>query len=299
MQLAVTTLDGSITFSHQEPLSEADAVDAASWVTPRLGGSKELDFFKSDGRYHHLLHKLVEAVTEVLKYLFVQRLEVPFIYAHRRDYITYYDLKQPRASRVELLGRNDLWRIYELGQKYQSLRQRLQGLQETYKHLNVQDEYYEQHLKGNIDSVDVVSDITQWLALKHKGQKKGANDLNFEFHDDHEEDDQQGDGKKLKLPSRGSRYELTKRSIVSKLAEVHFFECLLIALLMQKYRDTGSNPMRLLSTSCHILVIASISSKTKTFLHLLTRNSLQTPILRKRFLQKSCFVKLASSSRLS
>lgn len=220
MQLAVSTLAGSVSLSFQEPLSDLEVQDAASWVTPRLGGIKEQDFFKSDGRYHHLLSKLVEAVTKVLDYLFIKRLEVPFIYAHRRDYITYYDPNEPRSSRVELLGRSDLWQIYTLGQKYRSLRQRQDALQRTYKNLSVQDEYYEQHLAPNVDSVEVVTDVTQWLSLKYKDQKKTANEFNFSFNDDHEEEDQQGEGKKMKLPSRVSAYELAKKSIVSKLADV-------------------------------------------------------------------------------
>ena len=209
MQTTTSTLTGYATMAFPEPLSQDECVDAASWITPKLGGAKEQNFFKPDGRYHYLLGQLVEAVTRAIEYLFVQFLEVPYIYAHRRDYISYFNPQDTRFPRVELLNQNDLWHIYNLGQKFRSLLARRKALQNIYNRLGVQDEYYEEHLKPNMDSLDAVTDITQWLGLKYRSNKKP---IHFE--------DDEGEAKKHKLPSRTSEYEMAKKSIVATLAEV-------------------------------------------------------------------------------
>lgn len=212
MQLATSTLSQDTQLSIPEVLTQSECVEAAAWVAPRLV-SKERDFFMQDGRYHHLLRDLVEAVTRTLEYLLVQHLEVPYIYAHRRDYISYFNPRDPRA-RVELLNQEDLWRIYSLGQKYRSLCERQRSLQATYERLGAKDDYYEETLKSRLDSVETVADVTQWLAMKYKSKKK--DDAELRFHDDEE----QVEAKKQKLPVRMTAYEFAKKSLAAKLAEV-------------------------------------------------------------------------------
>lgn len=212
MQLATSTLSSDSSLAIPEALSQAECVEAAAWVAPRLI-SKERDFFMPEGRYHYLLRDLVEAVTRTLEYLLVQHLEVPYIFAHRRDYISYFNPRDPRA-RVELLSQDDLWRIYGLGQKYRSLCERQKSLQATYERLGVQDEYYEETLKSKLDSVEAVADVTQWLAMKYKSKRKDNAELRF--HDDEEP----VETKKHKLPTRMTAYEQAKKSIASDLADV-------------------------------------------------------------------------------
>jgi transcription elongation factor SPT6 len=212
MQLAVSTLSGYTQLALPDPLTQAECVDAAAWVAPRLA-SKERDFFMPDGRFHHLLRDLVEAVTRTLEYLLVQHLEVPYIYAHRRDYISYFNPKDPR-NRVELLNQDDLWRIYGLGQKYRSLIERQKALQSTYDRLGVKDEYYEETLKSRLDSVETVADVSQWLAVRYKSNKK--DNIELRFHDDEE----QPEAKRQKLPTRMTAYEHAKKSLAGALADV-------------------------------------------------------------------------------
>lgn len=241
MQLASSTLYLPASLHSLEPFSKSECVEAASWVTPRLGAAKERDFFKSDGRHHFLLGQLVESVTQVIEYLFVQQLEVPYIYAHRRDYISYFNLKDFRAPRVELLNQEDLWRIHALGKKYRSLLDRQKALQSIYEQRGIKDEYYEEHLKTSMDSLDAVMDITQWLDLRYKEPK---NKLNFPFDDDID----QAETKKHKLPSRVSAYELAKKSVVAKLADVskNFFFLKKVDLsLIRICRNLALNLIRL------------------------------------------------------
>lgn len=209
MQLVTSTLSQIPTLSFPEPFAQDECVDAASWITPKLGGAKERDFFKPDGRYHFLLGQLVEAVTRSIEYLFIQFLEVPYIYAHRRDYISYFNPQDTRAPRVELLSQSDLWLIYTLGQKFRSLLARRKTIYGIYSRLAIQDEYYEEHLKPNMDSLEGVNDVTQWLGLKYKSNQKQI-----------QYDDEGDEVKKHKLPSRLSEYEVAKKTIVQNLAEV-------------------------------------------------------------------------------
>lgn len=183
------------------------------WVTQRLSARKNRDFFSPDGQHQHLKGALVMAVTFTLRYLFVEEFEVPYIWTHKRDYICHFDVNDIR-TRSELLNQNELWRIYALGQKYRSLVERRRALTASYERLKVTDEYYEEEIQPKIDSVEVVADTTEWLAMTYKDKKQ--DDADFHFHDD----DEPEISKRRKMPSRISAYEVTKKSIASKLAQV-------------------------------------------------------------------------------
>ncbi|KAI0374913.1 transcription elongation factor Spt6 [Pilatotrama ljubarskyi] len=212
MQLATSSLSPSATLSLHKPLTENDLDDAASWVITRLSSRKERDFFRGDGQYHHLLPDLVQAITCALRYLFVQEFEVPYIWTHKRDYISYFDPQNPRAP-VELLSLDDLWRLYAVGQKYRSLLERRGALDALYTRLGVSDDYFENEVRKRVDTAEMAADATEWLGMKYREEKK--NKFDVQFHDDEE----QAEVRKHKLPSRISAYELAKKSIVPRLAE--------------------------------------------------------------------------------
>ncbi|EIN07299.1 transcription elongation factor Spt6 [Punctularia strigosozonata HHB-11173 SS5] len=212
MQLASSSLSQSSTLSLNRRLPANDLDEAAEWVVKHLSALKERDFFRPDGRHHHLLSDLIQAVTQTLKFLFMDLHEVPYIWTHRRDYISYFNPRDMR-TRVSLLSLDELWRVQSLGQKYCSLLERRAAMESLYHRLEASDEYFEKEIRPRINSVEVVMDTTEWLSMKYKEKKKD----NFEltFHDD----DEKADAPKRKLPSRLSNYEVLKRSIVSKLAE--------------------------------------------------------------------------------
>lgn len=200
------------------PLTKDDLEDASTWVLTRLSDRKERDYFRQDGQYFHLLEELVSSITFSLRLLFLQEFEVPYIWVHKRDYISYFSAQDIR-TRVELLSLSELWRVFDLGQKYRSLLERKRVLDAYYKHLGVSDEYYEIEIRRKVDSVEMVSDATEWLGLRHKSASKTKDQFELRFHDD---EDQATGIRKKKLPSRISSYELAKHSVVSKLAEVLF-----------------------------------------------------------------------------
>lgn len=214
MQLATSSLSPLSSLSIHIRLTEDDLGGAAMWVTQRLSARKNREFFSPEGQFQHLKASLVMAVTFTLRYLFIEEFEVPYIWTHKRDHIRHFDVEDVR-SRSELLTLGELWRIYALGKKYRSLLERRRALTASFERLKVKDEYFETEILPMVDSVEVVADSTEWLSMKYKEQKQ--NEAEFHFHDD---DYEQEVIKKRKMPSRISAYELTKKSIVSKLAEV-------------------------------------------------------------------------------
>ncbi|EPQ58032.1 transcription elongation factor Spt6 [Gloeophyllum trabeum ATCC 11539] len=211
MQLATSSLSPSSTLSLHKPLTDNDIDDAAQWVLTRLSTRKERDFFRRDGQYNHLLADLVQAASYALRYLFVHEFEVPYIWTHKRDYISYFNPADMR-TRVELLSLDELWRLYSLGQKYRSLMERRHHLDALYARLGVSDEYFENEIRRRLESVEVVADATEWLGMKYKDKKKDQFELHFH-------DDEEPEAPKRKNPSRTSAYQVAKNSVVARLAQ--------------------------------------------------------------------------------
>ncbi|PPR03612.1 hypothetical protein CVT24_007728 [Panaeolus cyanescens] len=213
MQLASSSLSTHAGLSMHSPLTEENLGGAAMWVTEKLSVQKTVDFLTPGGKHETLQGALVMAVTFTLRKLFIEDFEVPYIWAHKRDYICHFD-PQDIGSRSELLTLNELWRIYTLGQKYRSLLERKKALSSAYERLRVKDDYYEEEIQPQMDSVELVADATEWLNMKYKDKKLDNGASDFRFHDDEPDT-----SKRKKMPSRVSVYELTKKSVVSKLAE--------------------------------------------------------------------------------
>jgi len=212
MQLATSSLSLNTTLSTHTAMTEADLDGAAMWVTQRISLRKTREFFGADGQFQHLKGALVMAVTFALRYLFVEEFEVPHIWAHKRDYLCHFDITDI-STRKELLSLNELWRIYTLGQKYRSLLERKRSLGMLYERLQIQDEYYESEILPKVDGVELVADATEWLLLKYKEKKNDVAET-------HLQDDEEIGIRKPKMPSRISAYEIAKKGLVSKLAEV-------------------------------------------------------------------------------
>lgn len=213
MQLATSAISESATLYLPDSLSENDLDDAASWVITRLSPRKERDFFRADGEYHRYLPDLVQVITNALRYLFVQRFEVPYVWTHKRDYISYFNPADLRAK-VELLSLDDLWRVYKLGQQYRSFLERKKSLDANYAKLGINDEYFDNEVRKRVENVEMVTDATEWLGMKYRDDKT-KDKFAMHFHDDEEQAEI-----KRKLPSRMSAYELARKTIVAKLAKV-------------------------------------------------------------------------------
>ena len=229
MQLVTSSLSlTNVTLATRYEWQEEDLDDAAPWVLTRLSPSKDREFLQSSGRYHKHLQDLVEAIKFSLRCLFMLEFEVPYIYTYKRDYITYFNPEDMR-TKLDLLSQDELWRIYSLGQKYSSFLERRAALDAFYGKLGVKDSYFEAELRRKLGSVEMVADATEWLSMKFpRPTDKGKTPAEIRFHDDVEE--QEPVLKKHQRPSRISAYEVAKKSVVAKLAEVRQFDGFKVAI---------------------------------------------------------------------
>lgn len=173
--------------------------------------------------------RFYEAVRKVLTYLFVDHLEVPFIWEHRRDYIVHY-LKDAEGNivpdgLVRLLERSELWKVWELGLKFRSLMARRAGLDATWDKItdrrrlenapvpdgdeederelppapsDVFTEYYNEYLAGPDgvaeEGVEGVRDTLDWVGLRY----------GRELREMQEEEEAQGGERRLKRTNEGA-----------------------------------------------------------------------------------------------
>ncbi|CCO27991.1 Transcription elongation factor SPT6 AltName: Full=Chromatin elongation factor SPT6 [Rhizoctonia solani AG-1 IB] len=205
MQLTSSTLaDAPTLVGNNKPFSNKELDEAAEWVALRLSKRTQKDYFQRSGKMHHYLMQFILAVRNALDYVVNQYLEIPYIWVHRRDYISHFELRQ----RVELLTREELWKVGILGLKFRALLERRSALESTFRKLNVPDEYFEKQLLPNLTSISMVADATEWLSIKYKQRKK---DLEATADDSNE--------KRHKNPSRVSAYEVARSTVVSRLAD--------------------------------------------------------------------------------
>ncbi|KAG8823109.1 Transcription elongation factor spt6, partial [Serendipita sp. 399] len=201
MLLATSSLSPDTTLSLDPQLSPSDLDDAAYWVSLRLGQRIERDFFREDGQFRKYLQALITAVRATLDFLFIQSFEVPFIWTHKRDFIWHVD----GAARIELLSASELWRVYNLGQKFRAFQERKRILEATHAKLSTPDDYYKIDIQPRIDSMEAISDATEWLSLQHRLELQDASMI-------------EDDGK-TKRPTRVSTFEMLKRSPIDRLVK--------------------------------------------------------------------------------
>jgi transcription elongation factor SPT6 len=251
MQLLYSTISASSGINVRGNISEDDLDDAALWIAQRLSARKTRDFFSPTGIHGELRGPLVAAVRDTAKFLFVDEFEVPHIWAHKRDHISHFDFEDVKA-RIELLTESELWRIYSLGLKYVSLAERRRAVLASYERLGVKDSYFDEEIFPNVDSAETVADASDWLTMKYKDKRKSDDEMKA-FGDEGEDT-----VKKPKMPSRISAYEMAKKSMISKLAEVGLShvvkECSLMTNLYT--RHTGLSPMK----SSRTLMLSPMSS---------------------------------------
>ncbi|CAG8631143.1 14559_t:CDS:2 [Acaulospora colombiana] len=201
MQLVTSSLTTDATLSLEPPLQPQDLNDAAYWVSLRLGQRIERDFFKEDGQFRRYLPMLITAVQVTLDHLFIQNLEVPYIAAHKKDYIWHID----GANHIELLSVAELWRVYSLGQKFRAFQERKKALEGMHSKLSAPDDYYKSDIQPKLDSMEAITDATEWLSMQHRLELQDASMI--------EEDG------KTKRPTRVSTYEMLKKSPIDHLVK--------------------------------------------------------------------------------
>jgi len=267
MQLTTSSLSPHATLGSipSERFPDEEISPAAEWVATRLSSRVRDEYFLSSGKHYDLLPSLIMAVSTVLQYILQEYLEVPYIWAHRRDHISVFE---PPKERVTLLDRDDLWRVQALASKYRALHARQKILEATYEKMHIDDRYYEVDLRPSINSVEVVSDVMEWLALKHKKAYRDAMEL-----------DDAGESQRQKKPTRVTQYDVAKESVLSELANVGLLAIFTIICMLtycNYCRALGSK--RKISSAMSLWTANSISQRIKAPRLLSLRNHSSIPM---------------------
>lgn len=103
---------------------------------------------------------LVRAVTQILKFIRVEYLEVPFIAVHRKDYF------------VPHLSAADLWRVYDLDEKFLTLEMKKKGLRASFEEIQKlsegaqTDEYANEQIE-KASGLDEITDMQLYLQIHY------------------------------------------------------------------------------------------------------------------------------------
>ncbi|KAG8895581.1 Transcription elongation factor spt6, partial [Tulasnella sp. 403] len=208
MQLSTSSLSPNATLTTHDQFDFDNFVsDAAAWVAMRISSRITRDFFRPNAVHSSLLTALILAISRALELMLVKNFEVPYIHTHHRDLISHFDIE--KRVRTELLSRDELWRVGILGMKFRALIERKQSLLKIYEKMNVQDGYFENDIRDKLDSIEAVADATEWLGMTHKDAHKDATEIQ----------DDDGESRKFKKPTRISAYDTAKRTVTSRLAQ--------------------------------------------------------------------------------
>ncbi|KAI8458497.1 SH2 domain-containing protein [Phakopsora pachyrhizi] len=223
VQLASTALANA---NPGEPLLSTEELEiAAEWVAPRISARCSQEFLQKDRQGFSPLMKghFLIAVKDVLDLFLSQYFEVPFVFMHRQDYITYHEPRRSDAPEksVQFFTRDELWKAHALALKYIALLERKRGLKRLFDKLSVKDSYFEECFQ-QIQSVEEVSDLMQWLTLEYGHRIREAQADVREDADALAAGFEREDAKKAvryKKALRDSKYERAKGTSVKSIAQ--------------------------------------------------------------------------------
>lgn len=236
---------------------------ASLWISSRVSHRTRELFPQSAtaaSSYHarpDLHPRFVRSIEKSLEFMFKEQLEVPFLWEHRRDYLVYWYSEEnkdaPEGAKLDLLTRDEVWRVYELGVRYRTLMERKAGLVDVWTRLSprlAKDEanddgddsdeamdldddeggdgkkdkkkdprrvYFETHVicPGGTaeESVEGVVDGMEWLSLKYGREVKEMREEEAEMHVD-------GKDRVYKRSSGESGLDLLRHSRLSQFIKV-------------------------------------------------------------------------------
>ena len=257
-------------------IAEEDIIEATSWMSQRISTRCTDAFILSgdDDQLPKYNEEFILAVSNAITFINVNFLEVPYIWSHRADYFVTYPKKAKQeqdggeveegeepegritSEPVFLLNSEELWTINALSIKYRAFAHRKSELFNSYAALEVEDEYFDESFRG-LESVEEVSDLGEWMAMKYSAKLREIKQLE-------RENDFDNAPLRLKRASREDRYESAKNSIVSQFAQVSHLTLLpLRAILIRKHSSWPFPLRRSLKTT----------KQERNFISSTTRNS--------------------------
>ncbi|CAH7688437.1 hypothetical protein PPACK8108_LOCUS23406 [Phakopsora pachyrhizi] len=140
----------------------------------------EMEFLQKDLQGFSPLMKghFLIAVKDVLDLFLRRYFEVPFVFMHRQDYITYHEPRRSDAPEksIQFFTSDELWRTHAIALRYIALIEQKMGLKRLFDKLGVEDLYFDECFQ-QIQFVGEVSDLMQGLTLedRHRIQESQAN----------------------------------------------------------------------------------------------------------------------------
>lgn len=112
----------------------------------------------------------IEAVTRAFDMMFVQHLEVPYLWHYKRDDFAQFDVRHP----VQFLDRDDLWSLYTLGVKCRAITARVNQTTVMWRKLKARNpELVNDYLEGILltsvctQSVEAAAEAYEWLVYHY------------------------------------------------------------------------------------------------------------------------------------
>lgn len=244
LQLASAGLgqQGLNELGHLAPYIAPDEIDtAAHWMSKRISTERTEQFCVQNtatGDLPELHAEFIEAIKSALTFLNIDFLEVPFIWHHRSDYLVKYGDADKQEDTVAFLAQPDLFRLEDLSIKYRAFLSRKKELRSLIESLGLTGESTDEFLEDyfdNLDSVEDIADLNDWVSMRYVDRIQAAkrdklrDDLvRRELADGANEEEEQAAiaraeqqlQARKKRATRESAYEVAKKSMISRLAEV-------------------------------------------------------------------------------
>lgn len=157
-------------------------------------------FAEKQGAFEGLLKTaFYESVGKVIEFLSKENWEVPFIWAHRRDFLVQTeDFTAPdgtvRSNVHKLLFEDDLWRIVQLDIEYHSLYEKRLNTEKLIIELQLDDDLVKD--TESLESMVAIQDLQDYINFTYSAEIKKLNDSKEEQRQNSEEEDDSKSGKK-------------------------------------------------------------------------------------------------------
>ncbi|EAL22689.1 hypothetical protein CNBB1380 [Cryptococcus deneoformans B-3501A] len=222
---------------------------AAKWVAPKVSFRTQYLFYNQhpEGSYPiptidnpqpypvyrrpDLEIEFEKAVSTALNMMFVQHLEVPYLWHYKRDVFSL--LENQGQSSVLFLERDELWQVYVLGQRYRAIHERNEQTRQQWGKIkarkgDIEDEYFTKGLLGKacVASIEAAGEGDEWLAYHYASDIKAI------------KEEEAFDEVSKKLPERAEREDI-RRGRIMKLVEAFGIDANKVA---SSFQDVHGQP---------------------------------------------------------
>ncbi|BGP16764.1 hypothetical protein JCM10213_002156 [Rhodosporidiobolus nylandii] len=205
----------------QPLIPQSELRPAALWMSDKLTRDTVGKFTLRDdmGNPAHLHSEYLAAVEAVVRFVNVEFLEPPHIWAHRADYLFY---APPGEHPQPLLQEDDLWRVAALSVKYRAFLVKRDELLAIWRSLGAEDVEADDVIE-QLQTGEEVSDALSWISLRWGDKVRDLKRMKGEQGEGEDGEPVEKDAPKRPkraLAGRDNAYENAKKSVVSKLAEL-------------------------------------------------------------------------------